>query len=66
MTPTDLFHLEAMIDNYGLDGVLSALSRICDLKADKVARWNDTPQARLWAEIGAAVDIIIHTKANRL
>jgi hypothetical protein len=65
MAPVDLTLLESLIDKYGLDAVLLDLSRICDLKADQVARWNDTPQARLWAEIGAAVDVII-TKANRL
>jgi hypothetical protein len=65
MCEDDLTHLERLIDKYGLDAVLLGLSRICDLKADQVARWHDTPQARLWAEIGAAVDVIV-TKANRL
>jgi hypothetical protein len=65
MTPADLALLEAMIDKYGLDQVLTSLSGICDLKAVQVASWNDTQQARLWAEIGAAVNVIV-TKATRL
>jgi hypothetical protein len=66
MAPDDLIHLEHLIDKHGLDGILSALSRICGLKSERVAvDYQNASLARRWAELEAVIGVI-GTKADRL
>ena len=49
MNPQDFIGLEAMVDSYGLEGVLFALSDICSEKADHVqTNWQDNALAKQW------------------
>lgn len=41
--------LEALVDQYGLSQVLTALSEVCHAKEEHLAcNWQDTASARVW------------------
>jgi len=43
--------LEAMIDTHGLSAVISAISAVCDAKAQHIAEnWQDESLANVWQE----------------
>jgi hypothetical protein len=66
MTDNDLTYLENLIDKYGPDEVLSALSGICGLQAERVAvDYQDASLACRWAALEAVIGVI-GTKAFRL
>lgn len=59
----DLFNserdeLEKLVDTASLQAVLEALSEICGLKAEHLcANWQDSLQARLWAQAEGRIGI---------
>lgn len=49
--------LEAMIDAYGLQAVLAAVSEICHDKATHIAEnWQDTSTAKRWTRAAHWID----------
>ena len=46
---TERFELETLIDNHGINAVLSAIATICNEKEEHVAtNWQDTILAKAW------------------
>jgi FAD/FMN-containing dehydrogenase len=59
MNKTDLDLLEAFVDKYGIDEVISGLSFVCSAKSEHIATaWQDTKLAKSWMLYSAKLDRI--------
>jgi hypothetical protein len=64
ITDTDIFTLETLVDNLGLDHVLDALATVCFEKAGHLeSNWQDSASARLWRRAGKSIDTLTNKPA---
>lgn len=65
LTPEEMVQLEMLVDATSLQGVLMALSEICDEKAEHVqTNWQDRGLARQWATACGAIGCIVPKCVN--
>lgn len=50
--------LESLVDQHGMFGVLDALAKVADAKAEHIAtNWQDIPLSKQWAHTAQAIDL---------